>query len=165
MARNAVPIVGVTLLGWNAPTLVLFYFVDTTISLGLLFYYRHPDDPTATEVERSNAAKATVFFGLMFGAWGVIPVFGHGGVLWGWPLAGAVVAQAVASWIAMTANLRRDGWRKDIAMDRFKRRLGFVAGRWVVSVLTGIMLPAITVIVYAVMTVAYQIAIHDEGAP
>lgn len=36
VARNIVPVVGILAFGWSAASVLLLYFIDTTLSLGVM---------------------------------------------------------------------------------------------------------------------------------
>ncbi len=37
VARNIVPLVGILFLGWSAPSVLLLYFADTMLAMGVIF--------------------------------------------------------------------------------------------------------------------------------
>ena len=145
--------------------MVAVYYVDTMVSIKSLFYYRGPGDPALTKAEEDGAAKATVLFGVIFAAWAVIPVYGVGGVTLGWPLVAAAIAQGAASWTANAAYRRRVGSRSRPDFTKIlQRRLAFVFGRWICAVWMGLLWPVVVVLMYAAITVYYEMSYDDAGA-
>jgi len=73
VARNVVPIVGVIAFGWSAVNVLLLYFVDTMLSMGVMFaalasYFtrQSSDDGVAARINGEAGAIAVAVFLCLF---------------------------------------------------------------------------------------------------
>ncbi len=78
VARNIVPLAGIVLLGWSAPTVLVLYFVDTLLAMAVMFagLARHFLPPPTREgwAARANAEVGYVGAALLIAAMFAIPL-------------------------------------------------------------------------------------------
>ena len=146
VARNIVPLAGILLLGWSAPNVLVLYFVDTLLSMAVIFagLMRYmlppPDDDWAA---RTNAEVGYVAAALLLVAFLAVPLgvplifmLAPGDSHWRTLLAdpafrGGVVMQAVAAFWS-GAGLYRALRTYSPEVLRLKRRFALVFLRWMV---------------------------------
>jgi hypothetical protein len=183
VARNVVPIVGVIAFGWSAVNVLLLYFVDTMLSMGVMFaglasYFTRQasEDGVAARINGEAGAIAVavilclfiavplgmplVFVGAMSHWEGFTALWRDQSLLAG--IAWQVVA-AVWSYWALWQELR---YRTPEEV-RLKRRFALVMLRWFVIIvavylpigfLFGRFLPFVLVVLYAGTTIFVEIA-------
>ena len=183
VARNVVPIVGVIAFGWSAVNVLLLYFVDTMLSMGVMFaglashFSRQAsEDGVAARLNGEAGAIAVavilclfiavplgmplVFVGAMSHWEGFTALWRDQSLLAG--IAWQVVA-AVWSYWALWQELR---YRTPEEV-RLKRRFALVMLRWFVIIvavylpigfLFGRFLPFVLVVLYAGTTIFVEIA-------
>jgi len=183
VARNVVPIVGVIAFGWSAVNVLLLYFVDTMLSMGVMFaalasYFtrQSSDDGVAARINGEAGAIAVAVFLCLFIA---VPL--------GMPL---VFVGAMSHWEGFTALWNDQSLLAGIAWQvvaaiwsywglwqelryrtpeevRLKRRFALVMLRWFVIIaavylplafLFGRFLPFVLVVLYAGTTIFVEIA-------
>jgi len=183
VARNLVPVVGVIVFGWSAVNVLLLYFVDTMLSMGVMFaglasYFTRQasEDGVAARINGEAGAIAVavilclfiavplgmplVFVGAMSHWEGFTALWRDQSLLAG--IAWQVVA-AVWSYWALWQELR---YRTPEEV-RLKRRFALVMLRWFVIIaavylplafLFGRFLPFVLVVLYAGTTIFVEIA-------
>ena len=183
VARNVVPIVGVIAFGWSAVNVLLLYFVDTMLSMGVMFaglasyFSRESTEPgLAARINGEAGAIAVAVFLCVFIA---VPL--------GMPL---VFVGAMSHWEGFTALWNDQSLLAGIAWQvvaaiwsywglwqelryrtpeevRLKRRFALVMLRWFVIIaavylplafLFGRFLPFVLVVLYAGTTIFVEIA-------
>jgi hypothetical protein len=183
VARNLVPVVGVIVFGWPAVNVLLLYFVDTMLSMGVMFaglasfFTRQAsDDGVAARINGEAGAIAVAVFLCLFIA---VPL--------GMPL---VFVGAMSNWEGFTALWRDQSLLAGIAWQvvaavwsywalwqelryrtpeevRLKRRFALVMLRWFVIIvavylpvgfLFGRFLPFVLVVLYAGTSIFVEIA-------
>jgi len=183
VARNVVPIVGVIAFGWSAVNVLLLYFVDTMLSMGVMFaglasYFTRQasEDGVAARINGEAGAIVVAVFLCAFIA---VPL--------GMPL---VFVGAMSHWEGFTALWRDQSLLAGIAWQvvaavwsywalwqelryrtpeevRLKRRFALVMLRWFVIIvavylpigfLFGRFLPFVLVVLYAGTTIFVEIA-------
>ena len=183
VARNLVPVVGILVLDWSASTVLLLYFVDTMLSIGVIFaglmswFGRGSvEDRWSSRLNAeagyvAGAAFVTAFIAvplgmpLVFvGAWA-----GWGDVkaLFADPALQAGIAWQVVAAVGSYAGLWRELHFRSPEELRVKRRFSLVFLRWVVILLAvyspigwlfGRFLPLVLVVLYAGASVVVEIA-------
>lgn len=183
VARNIVPIVGVIAFGWSAFSVLLLYFVDTMLSMGVMFaglasyFSRESTEPgVAARLNGEVGAIAVAVFLCAFiavplgmplafvGAWsgweGVKGLMSDPGFLSG--LAWQVVAAVWSYW-----GLWQELKVRSPEQVRLKRRFALVILRWFVILIAvyspigwifGRFLPFVLVVLYAGTTIFAEIA-------
>jgi hypothetical protein len=183
VARNLVPIVGVIAFGWSAVSVLLLYFVDTMLSMGVMFaglasYFSRQasEDGVAARINGEAGAIAVavflclfiavplgmplVFVGAMSGWEGFTALWNDSSLLAG--IAWQVVA-AVWSYWALWQELHH----RTPEEVRLKRRFALVFLRWFVIIaavylpigyLFGRYLPFVLIVLYAGTTIFVEIA-------
>ena len=183
VARNLVPVVGVIVFGWSAVNVLLLYFVDTMLSMGVMFaalasYFtrQSSDDGVAARINGEAGAIAVAVFLCLFIA---VPL--------GMPL---VFVGAMSHWEGFTALWNDQSLLAGIAWQvvaavwsywglwqelryrtpeevRLKRRFALVMLRWFVIIAAvylplafvfGRFLPFVLVVLYAGTTIFVEIA-------
>ena len=183
VARNLVPVVGVIAFGWSAVNVLLLYFVDTMLSMGVMFaglashFSRQAsEDGVAARINGEAGAIAVAVFLCLFIA---VPL--------GMPL---VFVGAMSNWEGFTALWNDQSLLAGIAWQvvaaiwsywslwqelhhrtpeevRLKRRFALVFLRWFVIVaavylpigyLFGRFLPFVLIMLYAGTTIFVEIA-------
>lgn len=183
VARNLVPVIGILAFGWSASTVLLLYFVDTMLSIGVIFaglmswFGRGSvEDRWSSRLNAeagyvAGAAFVTAFIAvplgmpLVFvGAWA-----GWGDVkaLFADPALQAGIAWQVVAAVGSYAGLWRELHFRSPEELRVKRRFSLVFLRWVVILLAvyspigwlfGRFLPLVLVVLYAGASVVVEIA-------
>lgn len=183
VARNLVPVVGILALGWSAPTVLLLYFVDTMLSIAVIFaglmswFGRDKvEDRWSARLKAevgfvAGAAFVTAFIAvplgmpLVFvGAWA-----GWGDVkeLVADPALQAGIAWQVVAAVWSYAGLWRELHFRSPEELRVKRRFTLVFLRWIVVLLAvyspvgwlfGRLLPHLLVVLYAGASIVAEIA-------
>jgi len=183
VARNLVPVVGVIAFGWSAVNVLLLYFVDTMLSMGVMFAglasffsRQSSEDGVAARINGEAGAIAVAVFLCLFIA---VPL--------GMPL---VFVGAMSHWEGFTALWNDQSLLAGIAWQvvaavwsywglwqelryrtpeevRLKRRFALVMLRWFVIIaavylplafLFGRFLPFVLVVLYAGTTIFVEIA-------
>ena len=182
-ARNLVPVIGILAFGWSASTVLLLYFVDTMLSIGVIFaglmswFGRGSvEDRWSSRLNAeagyvAGAAFVTAFIAvplgmpLVFvGAWA-----GWGDVkaLFADPALQAGIAWQVVAAVWSYAGLWRELHHRSPEELRVKRRFTLLFLRWVVILLAvyspigwlfGRFLPLVLVVLYAGASVVVEIA-------
>lgn len=182
VARNVVPVVGILAFGWPAIQVLLLYFIDTMLAMGVLFaglasyFGRQSADGTAARI---NGEAGAIFVAVFLCAFIAVPLgmpLVFVGAFTGWEgfgslwkdqafLAGAAWQAAAAIWSC--AGLWRELRVRTPEELRLKRRFGFVLARWVIVLfvvyspiasLAGRFMPHLLVIVYAAASVFLEVA-------
>lgn len=183
VARNLVPIVGILAFGWSASTILLLYFADTLLSLGVMFaglaswFGRGTvEDRWAARLNAEVGYVASAAFIVAFIAvpLGVPLVFV--GAMAGWNDLGALFSdpalQAGLAWQVVAAVWSYSAlWRELHVRSpdelRLKRRFSLVFLRWIAVLMVvyspilglfGRFGPLVLVIVYAGVSVVAEVA-------
>jgi hypothetical protein len=182
VARNAVPVVGILAFGWSAPMVLLLYFVDTMLALGVMFagLAAHFQRGTAEDTvgARVNAAFAGPLTAAVLCVFIAVPLgmplvfVGAAGRWEGWRdlladpafLAG-VAWQAVAAFWSYV-GLWRELQQRTPEQLKLKRRFALVFLRWFVVIAVvysplihlGRFLAPLLVVVYAGASIFIEIA-------
>jgi hypothetical protein len=176
VARNAVPVFGVVFLGWSAQNVLILYFLDTMLSIAVIFAGLMSVFARLewTGAGRINGEVSAVALALALAAFFAVPL--------GVPLA-MVLAASNFSWRDALAdpNLRIGALMQAIAAFwsyvalwralrvatpedlRLKRRFALVFLRWVGVLIViytgiGIFLPLLVVAAYAALSIWSEIA-------
>ncbi len=147
VVRNIVPVAGILLFGWSAPNVLVLYFIDTLLSMGVIvtgiarFLLPPPNDQGLAA--RANAEFGYVGAGLMVIAVVAIPLgvplifmLAPGGADWREMLAdrgfriGIALQVAAACWSGV--DLYRALRTQTPDQLRLKRRFALVFLRWIV---------------------------------
>ncbi len=183
VARNIVPVVGAIALGWPAINVLLLYFVDTMLSMGVLFaglasYFsrQQSEDSAAARINGEAGAIAVAVFVCAFIA---VPL--------GMPL---VLVGAWSGWERFESLMSDPGFLSGLAWQavaaigsywglwqelrvrtpeelRLKRRFALVFLRWIVIVgvvytplvwLFGRFMPHVLVVLYVATSIVIEIA-------
>ncbi len=183
VARNLVPVAGILAFGWSASTVLLLYFVDTMLSIGVIFaglmswFGRGSvEDRWASRLNAEVGYVAGAAFLVAFIAvpLGMPLVFVGAWAGWGdvMTLFADPALQAGIAWQAVAAVWSYAGlWRELHVRSpeelRVKRRFTLVFLRWVVILLAvyspigwlfGRFLPHLLVALYAGASIAVEIA-------
>ena len=183
VARNLVPVVGILVLDWSASTVLLLYFVDTMLSIGVIFaglmswFGRGSvEDRWASRLNAEVGYVAGAAFLVAFIAVPLGMPLVFVGALAGWSDVKAIVAdpalQAGIAWQVVAAVWSYAGlWRELHVRSpeelRVKRRFTLLFLRWVVILLAvyspigwlfGRFLPHLLVALYAGASIAVEIA-------
>lgn len=183
VARNLVPVIGILAFGWSASTVLLLYFVDTMLSIGVIFaglmswFGRGSvEDRWSSRLNAeagyvAGAAFVTAFIAvplgmpLVFvGAWA-----GWGDVkaLFADPALQAGIAWQVVAAVGSYAGLWRELHFRSPEELRVKRRFSLVFLRWIAVLMVvyspilglfGRFGPLVLVIVYAGVSVVAEVA-------
>ena len=182
VARNIVPVVGILVFGWSAVNVLLLYFIDTLLAMGVMFaglaswFGRNTDDGVASRINGEVGAIAVgvflcafiavplgmplVFVGAMSGWEGFEALWKDNALLAG--IAWQVVAAVWSYWGLWQALHHRSPDEL-----RLKRRFALVLLRWFVIIaavylplgfLFGRFLPFLLVVLYVVTTIYVEIA-------
>jgi len=182
VARNAVPVVGIFAFGWSAPMVLLLYFVDTLLALGVMFAglasHFQRDTAEDTAGARINAAFAGPLTAAVLCAFIAVPLgmpLVFVGVASGWEgwrelLADPAFLAGVA-WQAVAAFWSYLGlWRELQSRSpedlKLKRRFALVFLRWVAVIAVvysplihlGRFLAPLLVVVYAGASIFIEVA-------
>jgi hypothetical protein len=185
VSRNLVPVIGVLLLGWSAPDLLILYYLDTVLGLAVvvLLIARHVTGlgkvgergrpmkgPLDWARGAAGALLAAVLIGLPLG----VPLF----IMlaqFDWSLDTALADRAFLTGLAMQAagsvygciEAHRDLLARDDDEHVLKHRAAFVVGRWMVvliAAMTGLAAlfgprfgGALVVLAYAGATVYFEL--------
>ena len=183
VARNLVPVVGILVLDWSASTVLLLYFVDTMLSIGVIFaglmswFGRGSvEDRWASRLNAEVGYVAGAAFLVAFIAVPLGMPLVFVGALAGWSDVKAIVAdpalQAGIAWQVVAAVWSYAGlWRELHVRSpeelRVKRRFTLLFLRWVVILLAvyspigwlfGRFLPHLLVALYAGASIVVEIA-------
>ncbi len=151
VVRNVVPVAGILLFGWSAPNVLVLYFIDTLLSLGVIAtgVARHMLPPVTDQgwAARANAEAGYVGAGLMIMAVFAIPMgvplifmLVPSGADWRVMIAdrslflGIALQLAAACWSG--AGLYRALRNHTPDQLRLKRRAAYVFLRWLVLLMT-----------------------------
>jgi hypothetical protein len=182
VARNIVPIVGIIAFGWSAVNVLLLYFIDTLLSMGVMFaglaswFGRNTDDGIASRINGEAGAIAVavflcafiavpigmplVFVGAMSGWEGFEALWSDNALLTG--IAWQVVAAIWSYWGLWQALHHQSPDEL-----KLKRRFALVFLRWFVIIaavylpfgfLFGRSFPFVLVVLYIVTTIYVEIA-------
>ncbi|MBC8024108.1 MAG: hypothetical protein H7Y14_13370 [Burkholderiales bacterium] len=150
-----------TLFGWKSQHLVMLYFVDTFVSFACLFilFYLNGGDASASPGTWPNVATppryrredipkllfVVVMFGVVFGFALGFPVFlqVRGGDELRDPgfLAGAAIQMMAAAHVFVVTDRDLRGRKPAAARSIVRRRMAFVALRWIVLFAVALILP------------------------
>ena len=183
VARNLVPVVGILVLDWSASTVLLLYFVDTMLSIGVIFaglmswFGRGSvEDRWASRLNAEVGYVAGAAFLVAFIAVPLGMPLVFVGALAGWNDVKAIVAdpalQAGIAWQVVAAvwsyaGLWRELHHRSPEELRVKRRFTLLFLRWVVILLAvyspigwlfGRFLPHLLVALYAGASIVVEIA-------
>ena len=183
VARNLVPVVGILVLDWSASTVLLLYFVDTMLSIGVIFaglmswFGRGSvEDRWASRLNAEVGYVAGAAFLVAFIAVPLGMPLVFVGALAGWSDVKAIVAdpalQAGIAWQVVAAvwsyaGLWRELHHRSPEELRVKRRFTLLFLRWVVILLAvyspigwlfGRFLPHLLVALYAGASIVVEIA-------
>ncbi len=181
VARNIVPVVGILAFGWPAASILLLYFVDTMLAMGVMFaglasyFGRQAADGAASRINGEVGAILVAAFVCAFVAVPLGMPLVFVGAMSGWEgfegfwrdpaFASGVAWQAVAA-IWSYAGLWRELKVRTPEELRLKRRFALVFLRWFVVIgvvysigqLFGRFLPALLVVVYVAASIFVEIA-------
>ena len=183
VARNLVPVVGILALDWSASTVLLLYFVDTMLSIGVIFAglmswlgRGSVEDRWASRLNAEVGYVAGAAFIVAFIAVPLGMPLVFVGALAGWDDVRSVFSdpalQAGVAWQAVAAVWSYAGlWRELHVRSpeelRVKRRFALLFLRWVVILLAvyspigwlfGRFLPHLLVALYAGASIVVEIA-------
>ena len=147
VARNIVPVAGILLFGWSAPNVLVLYFIDTLLAMGVIVTgvarFLLPPPTDQGWAARANAEFGYVGAGLMVIAVVAIPLgvplifmLAPGGADWREMLAdrglhlGIALQMAAACWSGV--DLYRALRTQTAEQLRLKRRFALVFLRWIV---------------------------------
>lgn len=168
VARNIAPIAGIALLGWNATHMVVLYYVDTIVSIAVLFtllFLHGKDMPIDLATVKGKAAVAfsvamlAGVFAFVF-AWPVIFLLGVGGGF-AWDdraFLGGLAAQLFAACTTFVSGNRELRGHAD-PEGLLKRRFGIVTMRWVATFMCSFFLPwgIALIVVYCAASIYYEL--------
>lgn len=183
VARNLVPVVGILVLDWSASTVLLLYFVDTMLSIGVIFaglmswFGRGSvEDRWASRLNAEVGYVAGAAFLVAFIAVPLGMPLVFVGALAGWsdvkvifadPALQAGIAWQVVAAVWSYAGLWRELHHRSPEELRVKRRFTLLFLRWVVILLAvyspigwlfGRFLPHLLVALYAGASIVVEIA-------
>ena len=174
VARNVVPLAGVLFLGWHAASVLLLYFIDTMLAIGVivagLMAALPRYDPTVQPIGLVRTIAASVFLLVFLSVPLGIPLvimFSANDVNWRELLAdpglriGAIMQAAAAIW-GYVAFSRELSVRSPEAL-RVKRRFALVFLRWVGVLMVmftslGIYFPVLVIATYVAISIWEEIA-------
>lgn len=183
VARNLVPVVGILVLDWSASTVLLLYFVDTMLSIGVIFaglmswFGRGSvEDRWASRLNAEVGYVAGAAFLVAFIAVPLGMPLVFVGALAGWsdvkvifadPALQAGIAWQVVAAVWSYAGLWRELHHRSPEELRVKRRFTLLFLRWIVILLAvyspigwlfGRFLPHLLVALYAGASIVVEIA-------
>jgi len=177
VARNATPLAGILFLGWSAGNVLLLYFWDTLLAMGVIFaglasVFARNEEGAAATINGQVGAVATAaflcaFFAVPLGV-PLIFVLGPSGFEWRDAVADhgfriGLVTQAIAAFWSYV-ELYRALQTHSLEQLRLKRRFALVFLRWLAVLMviyTGISLlvgPLLFVAVYAGVSIFAEVA-------
>lgn len=182
VARNIVPVVGIVAFGWSAVNVLLLYFIDTLLSMGVMFaglasyFGRQSADGAASRINGEFGAIAVAVFLCAFIAVPIGMPLVFVGAMSGWEgfteLASDRSFQAGVAWQVVAALWSYAGLWRELHVRtpeelRLKRRFALVFLRWFVilaaiylpiAFVFGRFLPFVLVLLYAGTTIFVEIA-------
>ena len=183
VARNIVPVVGILAFGWPAFNVLLLYFVDTMLAIGVMFagliayFTRGTSEDNAAS--RLNGAAGAILGSAFMGAFFAVPLgmpLLFVGAASGWTSVSALLddrtLMAGIAWQAVAAIWSYWGlWQalqhRTPEELRLKRRFALVFLRWSVIVgavdtplawLSGRFMPHLLVVLYVATSIVVEIA-------
>jgi hypothetical protein len=177
VARNATPLAGILFLGWSAGNVLLLYFWDTLLAMGVIFagmlsVFARNEEGTAASINGqvgavATAAFLTAFFAIPLGV-PLIFVLAPSGFQWRAALSDdgfriGLVTQAITAFWSYI-ELYRALKTSTMEQLRLKRRFALVFLRWlavIMVVYTGIgilLAPLLFVAVYALVSIFAEVA-------
>jgi hypothetical protein len=183
VARNIVPLVGILAFGWSAVNVLLLYFIDTLLSMGVMFAglatYFSRENVEKGIASRLNAEFGAVAVAVFLCAFIAVPIgmpLIFVGAMSGWEgfteLASDRSFQAGVAWQVVAAIWSYAGLWRELHVRtpeelRLKRRFALVFLRWFVilaaiylpiAFIFGRFLPFVLVVIYAGTTIFVEIA-------
>ena len=190
---NLVPIAGVLLLGWSAPSLVVIYFagfmLDVAACIAILWSL-DPDTPRLVDGPATPMNRLKGMLGLGVGVGGLLAIVA---AVMGYPLFIMFAANKGVSALELLSDrgflmalalhllmagrgylhLHRDYARESLEDPAFRivppmrRRFAYVTSRWVVVYAVSFFLgiPAVLVVAYCVASIWFELKPPNAGTP